>query len=189
MIPYKLNGNSTCKKTHLVLGGAKSGKSRLALSLAERYPAPRLFIATAEALDEEMVRKIEIHKAERGEGWYTIEEPLAISSVIRDEGKNFSVLLLDCITLWVTNLILKQDPNPEDFHKWLSDLTDAIKSSERSVVIVSNEVGMGIVPDSSIGRKFREYAGEANQRIAAVVDEVSLCVAGFPVTLKSPETI
>ena len=170
--------------SYLVLGGAKSGKSGHAQKLAELLPPPRLFIATAQALDDEMKKKIEIHKKQRGEGWQTIEEPLEISKIIKKNSKTFSVILLDCITLWITNLLLMKNLKQEDFEFHLKELTDAIIMAPSSVIVVSNEVGMGIVPESSLSRRFREFAGLANQHIARAVDKVVLCVAGFPLYLK-----
>ncbi len=170
--------------SYLIVGGAKSGKSCYAQALAESYPAPRLFIATAEPFDEEMKEKIKIHKSQRGESWETIEEPLEIEKTIRENGNKFPVILLDCITLWISNLILRKDLTVSDFKARLRDLKLAIRDASATVIVVSNEVGMGIVPESAVSRKFREFAGLANQQLAMVSDKVVLCVAGLAIFLK-----
>ncbi len=168
----------------MILGGAKSGKSKYAQKLAESYPAPRLFIATAEPFDLEMKEKIELHKKARGETWQTIEEPLEISQKILENAERFPVILLDCITLWISNLILKKDISMLNFRNYLQQLIVAIEKTSSSLIIVSNEVGMGIVPESAVSRKFREFSGLANQKLAEAADEVILCVAGLPIFLK-----
>ncbi len=172
------------EKTCLVLGGAKSGKSTYALKLAESYPPPRLFVATAQPFDDEMKEKIRLHRQQRKDRWDTVEEPLEVAAVIKKHSENYGVILLDCITLWISNLMLDEDIRFYDFQKILEELLVAIRTSNCPVIVVSNEVGMGIVPDTSVGRKFREFAGFANQELAKTMNEVVFCVAGLPLHLK-----
>ncbi len=176
--------NKQHKLLTLVLGGSKSGKSQYAQNLSETYPAPRLFIATARALDEEMKQKIERHKKQRGPGWCTIEEPLEIANAVEHNSNKYSVILIDCITLWISNMILKREVNQDEFEIQVNNLCKALEKALCPVIVVSNEVGMGIVPDTPLSRKFREYSGLANQQIAKTVDRVTLCVAGLPLHLK-----
>lgn len=171
----------------LYLGGAKSGKTRLALSRTETYPAPRFYVATAEALDGEMTQRIINHQAERGPDWVTLEAPLEPDLAIaglRGDGP----VMLDCITIWLSNLLGQMDQAAEiDIDYVLSRidrLADVAKRRSSPVIVVSNEVGGGIVPMNELARKFRDLAGAANQRLAAWADEVYLSVAGLPLRLK-----
>ena len=168
----------------LYLGGAKSGKTRLALARTESYPAPRIYLATAEALDDEMHRRIQNHQAERGPDWSTVEAPLepdlAIASL-----SGPSPVMLDCVTLWLSNLMGQMEEVDFDYVLGRMDrLADIAGNHGGPVIIVSNEVGGGIVPTNALARKFRDLAGAANQRLAARADEVYLAVAGLPLRLK-----
>jgi len=177
----------------LITGGARSGKSTFALKMADSTPGERLFIATAEGLDEEMVGRIEKHKRERGSHWATIEEPIAVSAVVGRE-KGYGVILLDCLTLWLSNLLHSHSADcgkerdseaPSNaIVEEIDSFIDACKASDATVIVVSNEVGMGIVPENRLARHFRDIAGIANQRVAAAADEVYLLVSGIEMRIK-----
>lgn len=163
----------------LVLGGVRSGKSRFAQKLAERG-ASVAFVATAKAVDAEMEEKIRRHRQERPRHWQTIEEPLDLANVLATNGPQFDLLLIDCLTIFVANAL----ENAESANEHLDAFVDALRSSETSVVLVSNEVGSGIVPAYPSGRKFRDLLGELNQKVAVVADNVVLMIAGLPMALK-----
>ncbi|MCF8721648.1 5,6-dimethylbenzimidazole synthase [Nitrospina gracilis] len=172
-------------QTILITGGCRSGKSRHALELAARHTGPKVFLATAQALDEEMEERIARHKQERGPGWTTHEEPLNPGSILKSGAcAPGSLVVLDCITLWLSNLILESRPR-EDILRRVDELLDACQRFDGTVLVITNEVGAGIVPDTALGREFRDLAGEANQRIAARFDEVRHTVSGIPTILKS----
>lgn len=167
----------------LIIGGCRSGKSRRALEMASAHTA-RFFIATAEACDGEMAGRIARHRDERGDAFKTIEAPLdpaAALASIRDPG---AIAIVDCLTVWLGNLFhhgrLAREPCPE-----IDGLLERLERPPCRVVLVTNEVGLGIVPDSPLGRAFRDRAGWLNQRVAVIADEVILMVAGLPLTLKS----
>ncbi|GBR10315.1 bifunctional adenosylcobinamide kinase/adenosylcobinamide-phosphate guanylyltransferase [Acetobacter oeni] len=162
----------------LVLGGARSGKSRYAESVVCRQPGPWIYVATGRAWDEEMRARIARHQLERGAGWLTVEEPVALSQVLRDVGEK--PVLVDCLTLWLSNLLLEEHNIPEATHTLLEVLT----ARQGLTVLVGNEVGLGIVPDNALARRFRDEAGWLHQKIAAVADRVVLTVAGFPLVAK-----
>ena len=168
----------------LILGGVRSGKSRYAQQLAQR--ANRVtFVATAERRDdEEMRQKIERHRAERPSNWATIEEPLNLAHVVRSAEANSDVILIDCLTLFASNLLEAHGENLELARPQIDDLCIALQSASCTVILVSNEVGSGVVPAYVLGRRFRDLVGEINQRIAAVADSVLFMVAGLPLVLK-----
>jgi adenosylcobinamide kinase / adenosylcobinamide-phosphate guanylyltransferase len=170
------------KSVTLVLGGARSGKSRFAQKLAARH-APVAFVATAQATDEEMRRKIERHKADRPAEWVTIEEPLSLDTILLDQARHFQMLLVDCLTLYTSNL-MTAEKDPETVLQRANRVCAALKSIETAVVLVSNEVGGGVVPAYASGRMFRDLLGEINQRVASAADNVVLTVAGLPLVLK-----
>ena len=180
----KLKTKEVNSKLIFILGGARSGKSAYALKLAESMTGERLYLATAEALDKEMAERIKKHKKERGNNWTTIEEPIKIIDVIK-ENKKYDVILLDCLTLWITNLMhtsfKSEIRNPKSE---ISKFISACKNSKANIVIVSNEVGMGIVPDNPLARRFRDIAGIANQKVAAAADEVYFVVSGIVMRMK-----
>jgi adenosyl cobinamide kinase/adenosyl cobinamide phosphate guanylyltransferase len=161
----------------LVLGGARSGKSRHAEALIARHPPPWLYVATAQAHDAEMRARIDAHRARRGVDWITQEEPVALAAVL---AQAHSPVLVDCLTLWLTNLILAD----RDTDAASATLIDTLARRRVPVVLVASEVGLGIVPDNALARRFRDAAGLLHQRIAAVADHVVLMVAGLPVTVK-----
>jgi adenosylcobinamide kinase/adenosylcobinamide-phosphate guanylyltransferase len=168
----------------LILGGCRSGKSRQALELAEQSGLTnKVFLATCQAHDVEMQDRIARHQQERGEGWTTVEEPLHVPEVIQRENRASTLILLDCLTLWVSNLMMH---NADD--TWVQAqfvrLDEALQGSSGSVVVVSNEVGLGIVPDNPMARRFRDLVGWLNQQVAARADHVVWMVAGMPVQVK-----
>jgi adenosylcobinamide kinase / adenosylcobinamide-phosphate guanylyltransferase len=167
----------------LVLGGVRSGKSRYALQLAAG--AERVaFLATAERReDEEMQRKIERHQAERPEHWTTIEEPLNLAAAI-ESAKGCELLLIDCLTLFAGKLLEVYGDDSASETRSIDALCAALTASPFPVVLVSNEVGSGVVPASEAGRRYRDLLGEINQRVAAIADHVVLMVAGLPLVLK-----
>lgn len=164
----------------LVIGGARSGKSRYAQARAEATGRPPLFIATAQAFDAEMRDRITRHQADRGPQWETVEAPRDLPRAIAAHDAPGRVLLVDCLTLWVSNLLLAGDDIPAA----TDALIAALAAVKGQVMLVSNEVGWGIVPDNALARRFRDEAGFVNQRVAAAADEVHLIVAGLPLRLK-----
>jgi adenosylcobinamide kinase/adenosylcobinamide-phosphate guanylyltransferase len=168
----------------LVLGGVRSGKSRYAQLLAEPFARVK-FVATAERRDdEEMRRKIERHRAERPAHWTTVEEPIALGRVVETSEHDSDAVLIDCLTLFGANLMEMYKGDDASLNTCVEDLCSALKASSRKVILVSNEVGSGVVPAYELGRRFRDLVGEINQRIAAVADTVVLLVAGLPLLLK-----
>ena len=163
----------------LVLGGARSGKSRHAEALVEAFPAPWTYVATAQAYDDEMRRRIAEHRARRPAGWRTVEAPLALPEALRAVNPGQPVLV-DCLTLWLTNLILGE----RDVAVATGELLAACRQVEAPLVLVSNEVGLGIVPENALARRFRDEAGRLHQRLAAQADSVVFMVAGLPMTVK-----
>ncbi|MBN1863498.1 MAG: bifunctional adenosylcobinamide kinase/adenosylcobinamide-phosphate guanylyltransferase [Victivallales bacterium] len=167
--------------SYLVTGGCRSGKSRFALGLAGSAENP-IYIATAAAGDDEMRGRIAIHRSQRGEHWSCIEERINVAAAISeaaDRGADF--IVLDCITIWVSNIILS---TPESFEAHLDKLIKLLPELHTPIAIVTNEVGSGIVPENHIARKFRDCSGFANQRIAEVVDHVFVTISGIPLKLK-----
>ena len=166
----------------LVLGGARSGKSSFALRLAEeRWPRP-LYLATAEVLDAEMADRVRQHRQVRGQRWQCVEEPLDVAKVLADDSLDCDGILVDCMTLWLSNVILKEGDAGWESRR--EALIKALRDRSRSVILVSNEVGMGIVPENALARKFRDLAGWLNQALAAEADTVVFVAAGLPMTLK-----
>jgi adenosylcobinamide kinase/adenosylcobinamide-phosphate guanylyltransferase len=161
-----------------VLGGARSGKSRYAESLVTALPPPWLYVATAEAGDSEMVARIAAHQARRGPRWTTIETPRNVAETLGTHAD--TPTLVDCLTLWLSNVMLAD----ADVDAEIEQLDEALARAAAPIVLVANEVGFGIVPDSALGRRFRDLQGLLNQRIAARADRVVLVVAGLPLTLK-----
>jgi adenosylcobinamide kinase/adenosylcobinamide-phosphate guanylyltransferase len=171
------------KKLIFITGGCRSGKSQFALDYANRHFRKKLYLATCEALDKEMVKRIEDHKKRRGLDWQTVEEPIKITEAIRRHENDMEVILLDCITLWLSNLLMRQESDHEIMNE-VSRLMDTIKQGQTSFIFVSNEVGMGIVPVEPLGRRFRDVSGMANQKIAEVAQTVIFMVSGIPIFLK-----
>jgi adenosylcobinamide kinase / adenosylcobinamide-phosphate guanylyltransferase len=163
----------------LVLGGARSGKSRHAEALAAGHGGDKLYIATAQAGDDEMAARIAAHRSRRGPDWSTVEAPLALVEALESAAEPF--VLVDCLTLWISNLLL----GGHDIAPQVERLAKAVGARPGTVVVVSNEVGLGIVPDNPLARRFRDEAGLANQRLAQACDEVVLVTAGLPLVLKA----
>ena len=170
----------------LYIGGCRSGKSRLALERADQTDAHRkLFIATCQPLDAEMRARIERHRTERDRTWETLEEPLAIADLIRTYSDPQTVILVDCLTLWLTNLVL-DELDDTALQKRIEILEDRLSAARGPVLLVANEVGLGIVPENAMSRRFRDWAGSLNQRMAQCAQRVVWTVAGIPVSIKTP---
>lgn len=173
----------------LVTGGARSGKSAYAMRRALDLPRPRAYVATCPVIDAEMERRIQRHRAQRDPAeWTTIEAPLHLEAALRDSA-HFSVRLVDCLTLWVNNLLFEEErlPQPLDEDAMAQrgrTLLDAAASLPGHVIFVTNETGMGIVPENALSRRYRDLAGRLNQTIAAGAHEAVLTVAGLPLHLK-----
>ena len=177
--------SSSNRKVIFVTGGAKSGKSSFVLSEAAKHEGPKAFIATAEALDEEMAKRIGRHKIERGDGWDTFEEPIRITETIKQIQDKYGAIVLDCLTLWLSNLMHANLDISQEIEKLVEILKDSsLITHHSSLYLVSNEVGAGIVPENALTREFRDLAGTMNQRVAGVSDEVFMVVAGIPVKIK-----
>jgi adenosylcobinamide kinase/adenosylcobinamide-phosphate guanylyltransferase len=174
---------ATAPDATLVLGGARSGKSRTAERLARDLAGPGgalLYVATAEALDDEMRARIAAHRAQRGDSWRTRDVPLEIAAAIAAEARPGAAVLVDCLTLWLSNLMhAARDVDAETRR-----LVDALAAARGPVVLVANEVGLGIVPENALARAFRDHAGRVNQAVAAAAGRVVLVAAGLPLTLK-----
>jgi adenosylcobinamide kinase/adenosylcobinamide-phosphate guanylyltransferase len=189
-------GGARSGKSSFALNSARSGKSSFALNTAAGIDGPKSYIATAEALDDEMAERIEKHKKDRGSEWDTYEETVDISGTLQNLNERYSVVVLDCLTLWLSNILIRsQNPEQrtqmaENGIKKLIDMLHELKNGRRTTddvprfFIVSNEVGMGIVPENDLAREFRDLAGFLNQKIAEISDEVYMVSAGIPVKIK-----
>jgi adenosylcobinamide kinase/adenosylcobinamide-phosphate guanylyltransferase len=164
----------------LILGGARSGKSREAEALVSTSPPPWRYVATAQALDDEMAERIALHRGRRGEGWRTHEAPLDLAGTLRELTRDLAPILVDCLTLWLSNLML----GDHDIAKAVAGLEAALEAARAPIVLVANEVGLGIVPENALARRFRDEAGRLNQRLAARADRVLLMVAGLRLEVK-----
>ncbi|NPU12680.1 bifunctional adenosylcobinamide kinase/adenosylcobinamide-phosphate guanylyltransferase [Bradyrhizobium sp. 83012] len=164
----------------LVLGGARSGKSRHAEALVTTSAPPWTYVATAQAFDEEMTERIAQHKARRADGWQTLETTHDLAGLIREHAYQPAPVLIDCLTLWLSNVMLA-DMNVQAA---CAELIDALRAARGPIVAVSNEVGLGIVPDNALARAFRDAQGRLNQDVAALADRVILMAAGLPLSLK-----
>ncbi len=167
------------RESILITGGARSGKSALAERIALGLGQPAIYIATAEAHDDEMATRIARHQARRGAEWQTVNAPLALAQALRDSDTG-PPRLVDCITLWLSNLML----SGQDWEAALHELAELVPQLSAPVVMVTNEVGSGIVPENRLAREFRDAAGWSNQTLAGVCNEVWLCVAGQPLRIK-----
>ena len=165
----------------LVLGGARSGKSAYAQARCEAVPGRLAYIATAQAFDVEMADRIARHQAERGERWHTLEAPVDLSGAIRNAARDADAILVDCLTLWLSNLLLAD----ADIALAVAELATTVDDAAIPVVLVANEVGLSIVPDNALARRFRDEAGWLNQKMAVICQQVMFIAAGLPLTLKS----
>ncbi|MEW6587388.1 MAG: bifunctional adenosylcobinamide kinase/adenosylcobinamide-phosphate guanylyltransferase [Nitrospirota bacterium] len=199
----------------LITGGARSGKSSFAIQRASACGSKKAYIATAEGLDEEMRQRIEAHRKQRGNDWRTFEEPLEIADLLKNIGRECGVIVLDCLTLWLSNVTTRSqnsghrnqksevrsqrselrarssEQRTKSVETEIKRLLDSLRrfkdspsDGSRRLFIVSNEVGMGIVPDNELSREFRDLAGFLNQKIADIADEVYFMVSGIPVKVK-----
>ncbi|WP_395011562.1 bifunctional adenosylcobinamide kinase/adenosylcobinamide-phosphate guanylyltransferase [Undibacterium sp.] len=193
-----MSANLSIARTELILGGQKSGKSAraemLALSWLQAHDDHRaIFIATAQAWDDEMQTRIARHQADRAlrlPSMRTIEEPLAVAAVIRAHSQPDSLIVLDCVTLWLTNWLMPLDQKPVNLNAIelaIAELIDAVQNAQGPVVIVSNEIGLGVIPMGREVRAYVDHLGKLNQALAAAVERVSLMVAGMQLSLKDKE--
>jgi adenosylcobinamide kinase/adenosylcobinamide-phosphate guanylyltransferase len=178
----------SCHRSRLVfvVGGASSGKSDVALRLAAEglgHTAPRAFVATGEGLDEEMARKIARHRQSRSSAWVTKEVPIELSAWFNEEGRHYRVIVVDCLTMWLSNHGQRGTKDAEIIAQ-TNTLLEAVGRSGARVVLVSNELGMGLVPVDPGSRRFRELAGEVNRLVAEAADEAYFVVSGIPLLLK-----
>lgn len=171
------------KETLFVTGGCRSGKSQFALKFADRRFKKKAFIATCRAQDNEMVQRIKAHQKVRGPEWQTVEVSTELPEAVASNSSKRDLILVDCLTLWVSNL-LAENTSQEEILTQAEALVQAINRVPCSVIIVSNEVGTGIVPENELARRFRDAAGMVNQKVAACVDIVVLMVAGIAVPIK-----
>lgn len=173
---------STHREIILVMGGARSGKSSWALNYLQHHYNTCLFIATAEVKDEEMAERVRRHQAARGPQWRLVEEPLHVDEALKTKCSRVNAVLVDCLTVWLSNVLLKEGKTRVAAYE--QRLIRAVSEIEQTVVMVSNEVGMGIVPEHPLGREFRDLAGFLNQEMAQLADKVVLTVAGLPQFIK-----
>jgi adenosylcobinamide kinase/adenosylcobinamide-phosphate guanylyltransferase len=171
------------KTVTLVLGGVRSGKSRWAQEFAGKAEHVA-YVATAQARDAEMREKIRRHQEDRPKHWQTLEEPLELAAVLTEHAQEFDLLLVDCLTVFVANMLEAAEIDPKSLEARIDRFLEALRSTPVSIVLVSNEVGCGVVPPYPLGRKYRDVLGELNQRVAAIADDVVLMVAGLPFALK-----
>ncbi|TYC50389.1 bifunctional adenosylcobinamide kinase/adenosylcobinamide-phosphate guanylyltransferase [Rhodobacterales bacterium] len=172
--------SSQSPRTILVLGGARSGKSRYAEALADRSGLSKTYVATGAAFDDEMAERIRLHKVQRGTAWKTVEEQMDLPSVLKAECRPDCVVLVDCLTLWLSNLLFRE----QDMAAAAQSLQETLPSLEGPCIFVSNETGMGIVPEHRLSRTFRDAQGRLNQDIARICDTVVFVAAGLPMVLK-----
>ncbi|MFQ6044056.1 MAG: bifunctional adenosylcobinamide kinase/adenosylcobinamide-phosphate guanylyltransferase [Candidatus Poribacteria bacterium] len=175
----------------LITGGARSGKSRYAVELAKQKSGKVAFIATAIAGDEEMTQRIRMHQSARPTDWTTIEESINVAQSIADVVSNHDIIIVDCLTLLITNLVFEppyqgeiDDEKEEKIYAAVEQIIETTKNIEATVIVISNELGMGLVPEDALARRFRDIAGRANQLMAEAADEVYVCISGIPMRIK-----
>lgn len=171
----------TLPRLTLVLGGARSGKSRYAEELVSALNPPWIYVATASAHDDEMRERIAAHQLRRDSRWSTVDAPVELAAAVRELGARGQGVLIDCFTLWLSNVMLAG----RDVRQEIDLLVDALADASGPIVAVSNEVGLGIVPDNALARAFRDAQGRLNENIAAMADQVVFIAAGLPLVLKS----
>ena len=166
----------------LILGGARSGKSRLAEQTAIATQLAVTYVATAQAFDPEMQNRIAHHQNQRPAHWSLVEEPLFLAKTLQKIDRPNQIILVDCLTLWLTNLLLLDDQNVQEFE--CEQLIDVLPKLQSEIILVSNETGLGVVPLGEISRRFVDEAGRLHQALGQIADKVMFCVAGFPMILK-----
>ncbi len=171
-------------RTIFITGGARSGKSAFALSQAEKISGSLLYVATGEARDDEMAERIKGHRRERGVRWETLEEPMALAERLPAASAGYGAVLLDCVTLWLSNLLLHHEERTVAALAEAERFLSVLPQLENPIYIVSNEVGSGIVPENRLARAFRDLAGTVNRRLATQADEAWMVVSGIPLRLK-----
>ncbi len=171
-------------KTILITGGARSGKSSYALKLADAIRGRKAYLATAQPLDEEMGKRIRKHQEGRGDEYISLEEPLEITQRLKEIDGSFEVIVIDCLTLWVSNLLHRGECNLSRIKEEIREFVDCSKGLRSRLILVTNEVGMGIVPDNELARSFRDLIGFANQLVAEIADEVVVMFSGSPLRIK-----
>ena len=174
-----------------ITGGARSGKSRYAVELAKQKGGKVAFIATAIAGDEEMTQRILLHQAARPSDWTTIEESINVSQAITDVVSNHDTIIVDCLTLLITNLVFEppyqeeiNDEKEQKIYAAVGKIIETTENLDATVIVISNELGMGLVPEDALARRFRDVAGRANQLMAEAADEVYVCISGIPMRIK-----
>ncbi|WP_020677282.1 bifunctional adenosylcobinamide kinase/adenosylcobinamide-phosphate guanylyltransferase [Geopsychrobacter electrodiphilus] len=167
-----------------ITGGARSGKSNFAQQLAEKHKGKLLYIAPAEAEDDEMLRRVRLHQETRGERWHLLEEPLWLADKLLESAPGKGAILLDCVTLWISNLFFHFEEKQGPILAEVDRFFELAWQLDEPLYLVSNELGSGIVPDNPLARHFRDLAGIVNQRLAAAADDAWLVVAGLPLKLK-----
>lgn len=170
-------------KLYFITGGARSGKSSFAEKLALDMAGKRAYIATAQALDAEMSARIEQHRIKRGTSWDTYEEPLAVAELLQKLTNQYQIVLLDCLTLWLSNVMAHTDGDGAVATR-SDELVKAAQNFGGVCIVVSNEVGLGIVPDNPLARKYRDFAGILNQKVAQAADAVYFTASGIPLKIK-----
>jgi adenosylcobinamide kinase/adenosylcobinamide-phosphate guanylyltransferase len=168
----------------LITGPVRSGKTRLAVQWALNFPSPRTYIATAQGLDSEMADRIRRHREERGSAFQTIEEPLVLSTRLEEIEHHCSVVVVDCLTLWVSNLLGIMEKEDQEINNLMDEFLGVLKNIQTPVILIGNEVGWGIVPENALARNFRDLSGRLQQEIAQIADQVILMVAGIPLVVK-----
>lgn len=172
-------------KIVFVIGGARSGKSRFALKTAAACTGKKAYIVTAQALDSEMEERVKKHRKERPDYWVTVEEPLNIAPVVKEAITRYDVVLVDCLTLWLSNLVHAEHDVDAEIDKFVNFLKNPeLRTMNYELFLVSNEVGMGIVPENDLARRFRDMAGTMNQKVAEAANEVYLVTTGIPLKIK-----
>lgn len=166
----------------LILGGARSGKSRLAEQIAKDSGLPVIYMATAQALDEEMQQRIAHHQQQRPDHWYVYEEPIYLADRLLQCDQANQLILVDCLTLWLSNLLLAEDPALQQ--QQMQKLFEVLPQLQSQIILVSNETGLGVVPMGEISRRFVDEAGRLHQTLGQLAHKVMFCVAGFPMILK-----
>jgi adenosylcobinamide kinase/adenosylcobinamide-phosphate guanylyltransferase len=171
------------KKRILVIGGCRSGKSGHALNLANQIPGNKIFMATCKPHDKEMQERVLLHKKQRSRAWTTLEVPIHLPEEIDKNSQEENVILVDCLTLWISNLMLENN-DQQNMDASIRNLVRSLEKASCPIILVSNEVGTGIVPENALARRFRDIAGFTNQKVAACTDSVIWMVAGIPVGVK-----